>query len=70
MADAPDGEWIASLVSGLFGWGEPGGTEDAFWAVRKMFEHVARANRVALRGAYQRRGAPQMPRRVNPSSAK
>ena len=48
MADAPDGEWIASLVSGLFGWGEPGGTEDAFWAVRKMFEHVARTRPLVI----------------------
>ena len=48
MTDAPDGEWIASLVSGLFGWGEPGGTEDAFWAVRKMFEHVARTSPLVI----------------------
>jgi len=42
VADAPDGERIAPLVAGLFGWGETGATEDAFWAVRKLFEHLAR----------------------------
>jgi class 3 adenylate cyclase/tetratricopeptide (TPR) repeat protein len=41
VADAPDGERIAPLVAGLFGWGETGATEDAFWAVRKLFEHLA-----------------------------
>ena len=43
LAEAPDGERIAPLVAGLFGWGETGATEDAFWAVRKLFEHLARA---------------------------
>ena len=42
VADAPDGERIGPLVTGLFGWGEAGATEDAFWAVRKLFEHLAR----------------------------
>jgi class 3 adenylate cyclase len=42
LADAPNGERIARLVAGLFGWGEAGPTEDVFWAVRKLFEHVAR----------------------------
>ena len=42
VADAPDGERIARLVSGLLGWGEAGGTEDAFWAVRKLLEYLAR----------------------------
>jgi class 3 adenylate cyclase/tetratricopeptide (TPR) repeat protein len=34
---------IAVLVGGLLAWDEPGATEDAFWAVRKLFEHLARA---------------------------
>ena len=29
----------------LFGWAEPGATEDEFWAVRKMFEHLAARTR-------------------------
>src|SRR4029077_1860191 len=32
----------AALVSGLFGWGESSATEDAFWAIRKLLEHLAR----------------------------
>ena len=42
VSDTPNGERIAPLVAGLFGWGESGPTEDVFWAVRKLFEHVAR----------------------------
>jgi class 3 adenylate cyclase/predicted negative regulator of RcsB-dependent stress response len=42
VADAHNGERIASLVAGLFGWGDAGPTEDVFWAIRKLFEHVAR----------------------------
>jgi class 3 adenylate cyclase/tetratricopeptide (TPR) repeat protein len=42
VADARDGERIAPLVAGLLGWFEAGATEDAFWAVRKLFEHLAR----------------------------
>jgi class 3 adenylate cyclase/tetratricopeptide (TPR) repeat protein len=38
-----DAERIGPLVEGLLTWGEPGATEDAFWAVRKLFEHLARA---------------------------
>ncbi len=41
LAGAPDGDRIAGLVAGLFGWAEPGATEDAFWGVRKLLEHVA-----------------------------
>jgi len=33
---------IGSLVGGLLSWDEPGATEDAFWGVRKLFEHLAR----------------------------
>jgi predicted ATPase len=35
-------ERIGVLVGGLLSWDEPGATEDAFWAVRKLFEHLAR----------------------------
>ena len=45
---APDAERIASLVAGLFGWGEPGTTEDSFWAVRKVLEHLARERPVVV----------------------
>ena len=38
----PDGHRIASLIGGLFGWSEPGSTQDGSWAVRKLFEHLAR----------------------------
>jgi class 3 adenylate cyclase/predicted negative regulator of RcsB-dependent stress response len=43
VADAQNGERIASLVGGLFGWDEAGPTEDVFWAIRKLFEQVARS---------------------------
>jgi class 3 adenylate cyclase/tetratricopeptide (TPR) repeat protein len=42
VADVPQRDRIAPLVGGLFGWNEPGTTEEAFWAVRKMLEHLAR----------------------------
>jgi class 3 adenylate cyclase/tetratricopeptide (TPR) repeat protein len=42
VADASDGERISPLVGGLIGWNDAGATEDAFWAVRKLFEHLAR----------------------------
>jgi class 3 adenylate cyclase/predicted negative regulator of RcsB-dependent stress response len=42
VADAPDSQRIAPLVAGLIGWSQPGAIEDAFWAVRKLFEHLAR----------------------------
>ena len=42
LGDAPDRDRVAGLVAGLFGWAEPGATEDAFWAVRKLLEHLAR----------------------------
>ena len=41
LAGAPEAGRISVLVAGLFGWAEPGATEDAFWAVRKLLEHVA-----------------------------
>ena len=46
--ETPDGERIASLVGGLFGWAPPGATEDAFWAVRKILEHLARERPVVV----------------------
>jgi class 3 adenylate cyclase/tetratricopeptide (TPR) repeat protein len=48
LAELPDGERISALVGGLFGWGSPGATEDAFWAVRKILEHLARDRPVAV----------------------
>ncbi len=43
-----DAERIAALVAGLFGWADPGSTEDAFWAVRKVLEHLARERPVVV----------------------
>ncbi len=48
LAGSADGERIASLVGGLFGWCPPGATEDAFWAVRKILEHLARERPVVV----------------------
>jgi class 3 adenylate cyclase/tetratricopeptide (TPR) repeat protein len=48
LAGAPESERVARLVAGLFGWAEPGATEDAFWAVRKLLEHLARERPVVL----------------------
>ncbi|HWL91713.1 MAG TPA: adenylate/guanylate cyclase domain-containing protein [Actinomycetota bacterium] len=48
LANAPDRERVTGLVAGLFGWAEPGATEDAFWAVRKLLEHLARTRPVVV----------------------
>jgi class 3 adenylate cyclase/tetratricopeptide (TPR) repeat protein len=48
LTGSTDGERIASLVGGLFGWGPPAATEDAFWGVRKVLEHVARERSVVV----------------------
>jgi class 3 adenylate cyclase/tetratricopeptide (TPR) repeat protein len=48
LAELPDGERVASLVGGLFGWAPPGATEDAFWAVRKVLEYIARERPVVV----------------------
>ena len=48
LAESADGDRIASLVGGLFGWAPPGATEDAFWAVRKVLEHLARERPVVV----------------------
>ncbi|MGZ8580164.1 MAG: adenylate/guanylate cyclase domain-containing protein [Actinomycetota bacterium] len=42
LADAEDGDRIARLVGGLFGWSDPAGPDDAAWGVRKLFEHLAK----------------------------
>jgi class 3 adenylate cyclase/tetratricopeptide (TPR) repeat protein len=42
LADAEDGDRIARLVGGLFGWADPAGPDDAQWGVRKLFEHLAK----------------------------
>jgi len=48
LTGAPEAERAAGLVAGLFGWAEPGATEDAFWAVRKLLEHLSRERPVVL----------------------
>jgi class 3 adenylate cyclase/tetratricopeptide (TPR) repeat protein len=48
LAPSTDSERIASLVAGLFGWGPPAATEDTFWAVRKVLEHLARERPVVV----------------------
>jgi class 3 adenylate cyclase/tetratricopeptide (TPR) repeat protein len=48
VAEIPEGERVAQLIGGLLGWHEPGPTEEAFWAVRKMLEHLARARPVIV----------------------
>jgi class 3 adenylate cyclase/tetratricopeptide (TPR) repeat protein len=48
LAETADGERISSLVGGLFGWGPAGATEDAFWAVRRILEHLARERPVVV----------------------
>jgi class 3 adenylate cyclase/tetratricopeptide (TPR) repeat protein len=42
LAGAEDGDRIARLVGGLFGWSDPAGPDDAAWGVRKLFEHLAK----------------------------
>jgi class 3 adenylate cyclase len=41
LEGSEDRDRIGALVGGLLSWDEPGATEDAFWAVRKLFEHLA-----------------------------
>jgi class 3 adenylate cyclase/tetratricopeptide (TPR) repeat protein len=41
LEGSEDRNRIGALVGGLLSWDEPGATEDAFWAVRKLFEHLA-----------------------------
>jgi len=48
LAETADAERIASLVGGLFGWSPPGASEDSFWAVRKVLEHLARERPVVV----------------------
>jgi class 3 adenylate cyclase/tetratricopeptide (TPR) repeat protein len=39
---APNAEGIVANIGGLLSWAEPGAVEDAYWSVRKLFEHLAR----------------------------
>jgi class 3 adenylate cyclase/tetratricopeptide (TPR) repeat protein len=48
LTGAPEAERVAGLVAGLFGWAEAGATEDAFWAVRKLLEQLARERQVVV----------------------
>ncbi len=45
---ADDGERVARLVGGLFGWADPSAPEDAAWGVRRMLEHLARERPVVV----------------------
>src|SRR5207344_621827 len=36
-----DRDRIVSLVAGLLSWGEPVAADEAYWGVRKLFEHLA-----------------------------
>jgi len=42
MDGVEEGDRIARLVGGLFGWADPSTAEDASWATRKLFERLAR----------------------------
>jgi class 3 adenylate cyclase/tetratricopeptide (TPR) repeat protein len=42
LEGSADRDRIGPLVAGLLSWDEPGATEDSIWAVRKLFEHLAR----------------------------
>ncbi|MEX2204046.1 MAG: adenylate/guanylate cyclase domain-containing protein, partial [Actinomycetota bacterium] len=42
VADAEERDRIVPLVAGLVAWDEPVVTEEAFWGVRKLLEHLAR----------------------------
>ncbi|HEX6579719.1 MAG TPA: adenylate/guanylate cyclase domain-containing protein [Actinomycetota bacterium] len=48
LTGAHEAERVAGPVAGLFGWADPGSTEEAFWAVRKLIEHLARERPVVL----------------------
>ena len=48
LEGSSDAQRVAGLVAGLFGWAEPGATEDAFWAVRKLLEHLAQDRPVVV----------------------
>jgi class 3 adenylate cyclase/tetratricopeptide (TPR) repeat protein len=44
----PDRERIASRAASILGAGEPGSTEETFWAVRRLIEHAATSGPVVL----------------------
>src|SRR5712691_28745 len=49
VPEGPDSELIESRVAGLLGVGErPARTEEAFWALRRLFEGLARARPLVL----------------------
>ncbi|MEX1265033.1 MAG: adenylate/guanylate cyclase domain-containing protein [Actinomycetota bacterium] len=49
LLDGAEGaDRIARLMGGLLGWSEPGEADEAFWAVRKVFEHLAVERPVVL----------------------
>ena len=48
LEGAEGADRVARLVGGLIGWDEPGEADEAFWAVRKLFEHLATERPVVL----------------------
>ena len=48
LDDMDEAEAIADSLGGVLGWAEPGGPEDTAWAVRKLFEHLARTQPLVL----------------------
>ena len=49
LLDSVEGaDRVAQLIAGLLGWGEPGEGDEAFWAVRRLFEHLAAERPVVL----------------------
>ena len=48
LVGAEEGDRIARLVGGMFGWGDPSSVDDASWALRRLFEHIARTQPVVL----------------------
>jgi class 3 adenylate cyclase/tetratricopeptide (TPR) repeat protein len=48
VADAEERDRIVPLVAGLVSWDEAVATEEAFWGVRKLLEHLARDRPVVV----------------------
>ncbi len=48
VADAEERDRIVPLVAGLVSWDEPVATEEAFWGVRKLLEHLARERPIVV----------------------
>ena len=48
LGDADEATRIVAALGGVVGWSEPAGAEDTAWAVRKVLEHLARAQPLVL----------------------